>query len=269
MTTPAAYFTRQGDAFVPAPIAKGPWGQTVSGNFVGGLLAHAVAEAFDDPGFQPARFTVDLLRPVALEPVLAHCEAVREGKRLKLFHVKLSQTGTIVAQASALLLRRGEQPPGAVWSSTVTMPPLPPEPDDPRAEASMMVWAFGKRPELSGPSFDLTEWGHDGPKFVWLRDRVPLVEGHEVTPFVRVAMAGDVASSLTHYGTDGLCYINADYTLTLSRVPVGVAIGLAALTHHSVAGVATGTAAVFDADGPIGTATATALANPGFAPRPG
>jgi hypothetical protein len=64
-----------------------------------------------------------------------------------------------------------------------------------------------------------------------------------------------------------LYFINADYTLTLSRLPVGPDIGLVALTHSSHAGVATGTAALFDHTGQIGTATATTLANPGFAPR--
>lgn len=79
-------------------------------------------------------------------------------------------------------------------------------------------------------------------------------------------MAGDVASSLTHFGVDGLPFINADYTLTLSRLPDGPHLGLAALTHHSHTGVATGTPVVVDAAGPIGTATATALVTPGFNP---
>jgi hypothetical protein len=87
------------------------------------------------------------------------------------------------------------------------------------------------------------------------------------TPFSRAAMAGDVASSLTHYGTRGLQYINADYTLNLSRLPEGIDIGLAALTHTGHDGVATGTAALFDARGQIGTATASTLANSGYTPR--
>ena len=51
-----------------------------------------------------------------------------------------------------------------------------------------------------------------------------------------------MASSLTHYGAEGLQFINADYTLTLSRLPQGPYLGLAALTHYSHAGVATGVA---------------------------
>ncbi len=131
----------------------------------------------------------------------------------------------------------------------------------------MLIWAFGKDPDVSGASFDLTQWQHDGPKFVWLRDIKPLVDGVPLTPFIRAAMAGDVASSLTHYGTDGLHFINADFTLTLSRLPEGPDLGLAALTHSSHGGVGTGTAALFDRRGLIGSATATTLANPGFTAR--
>ncbi len=264
---PAAYFVADGDDFVPTSIAKGPWGASISGNFVGGLLGYVVERDAGEPDLQPARLTVDLLRPAAMVPLRARTAVVRQGRRLKLVHAELLQSDTVVAQASALLLRRGEQPPGEVWSSEVAMPPLPPDPDGPLDAVSMMVWAYGRDPKGAGLSFDLTEWGHNGPKYVWLRDVKPLVEDRSMTPLTRAAMAGDVASSLTHYGTTGLHYINADYTVTLSRLPVGSDIGLAALTHTSAAGVATGSAAMFDRQGPIGTATATALANPGFTPR--
>jgi hypothetical protein len=79
-------------------------------------------------------------------------------------------------------------------------------------------------------------------------------------------MAGDMVSSLTHYGTEGLQFINADYTLTLSRLPEGSYLGLAALTHYSHDGVATGAATIVDQHGPIGSGVATALSNPGFNP---
>ena len=39
---PAAYFVADGDDFVPTSIAKGPWGASISGNFVGGLLGYVL-----------------------------------------------------------------------------------------------------------------------------------------------------------------------------------------------------------------------------------
>jgi hypothetical protein len=38
------------------------------------------------------------------------------------------------------------------------------------------------------------------------------------------------------------------------------------MTHYAQAGVATGTATLFDEKGPIGSGVATALVNPGFSP---
>jgi len=273
MTTqlPPAYFMRDGADFAPTAIAKGPWGSSISGNFVGGMLGHAVERAVladgSDPDLQPARLTVDLLRPAAMAPLRIQTTIVRRGRRLVLVEAAVTQSDTVVAKASALFLRRGEQPPGAVWTSPVTMPPVPPEAGGRLDGVPILIWAYGKDPTVRGRAFDLTEWQHDGPKFVWVRDIKPLIDGEPMTAFTRAAMAGDVASSLTHYGTDGLHFINADYTLTLTRLPDGPDIGLAALTHSSHDGVATGTAAIFDRRGPIGTATANALANPGFTPR--
>lgn len=77
-------------------------------------------------------------------------------------------------------------------------------------------------------------------------------------------MAGDVTNPLTHWGTAGMRFINVDYTLTLSRLPEGPDIGLAALTHYSHDGIATGVTTLFDQRGPIGSGMATALADSRF-----
>ena len=110
----------------------------------------------------------------------------------------------------------------------------------------MLVWTYGKDAHTPGPGFGLDAWQHAGPKYIWVRDIRPLIDGEELTPFTRAAMAGDMVSSLTHYGTEGLQFINADYTLTLSRLPEGPYLGLAALTHYSHDGVATGVATIVD-----------------------
>lgn len=269
MTSPrfdSAYFVPDGDTFVPTANARGPWGQTVSGNYVGGLLGHvAERDHPGDDGMHPARLTVDLLRPVAMAPLKARSRVVRQGRRLCLLDTELVQGETVVARAGALFLRRGTQPPDDAWTASVHMPPLPPEPDD-AGGRTLLMWVYGPDTEDPKPAAGFDQWQHDGPKSVWLRDVTPLVAGHALTPFTRAAIAGDVASSLTGFGSGGLPFINADYALSLTRLPDGPYLGLTALTHYSADGISTGTAAVFDRHGPIGNATATALANPGFAP---
>ena len=263
---PSAFFIADRDTFVPQPIARCPWGETISGNYVGGILGHVLDRDAGDPEFQPARLTVDLFRPAALAPVRVDTTVTRQGRRLRLVDAVMTQSDTVVARASGLFLRRGEQPAAEIWSSTVTMPPVPPTPDPIPKGLATLVWTYGKNEHTPGPGFGLDAWQHAGPKYIWVRDIRPLVDGEPLTPFTRAAMAGDMVSSLTHYGTDGLQFINADYTLTLSRLPEGPYLGLAALTHYSHDGVATGVATIVDRHGPIGSGVATALSNPGFNP---
>jgi Acyl-CoA thioesterase N-terminal domain len=235
-------------------------------NYVGGILGHVLERDAGDPDFQPARLTVDLFRPAALAPVRVDTDITRQGRRLKLVDAVMTQDDTVVARASGLFLRRGEQPADEIWTSPVTMPPLPATPDQIPRGLAMLVWTYGNNDHTPGPDFGLSAWAHAGPKYIWVRDIRPLIEGEPLTPFTRAAMAGDMVSSLTHYGPSGLQFINADYTLTLARLPRGPYLGLAALTHYSHGGVATGVATVVDQFGPIGSGVATALANPGFAP---
>lgn len=264
MTT--AFFLPDGDTYRPTPMARGPWGHTISGNYVGGLLGHVIEQAAGDPDFQPTRLTVDLFRPAALSPVRVETAISRDGRRLRLVDATMSQDGKDVARATVLFLRRGDQPSGEIWTSPLTMPPPPPMPDRIPDDLPMLVWIYGRNEDSPTPNSDLSGWQHAGPKHIWVRDVIPLVADAPFTPFTRAAMVGDMASSLTHFSTDGLGFINADYTLTLSRLPEGPYLGMAALTHASHAGVATGTATVVDQHGPLGSATATALASPGFSP---
>uniref|UniRef100_A0A5Q5CKH5 Acyl-CoA thioesterase-like N-terminal HotDog domain-containing protein n=1 Tax=Mycobacterium sp. (strain JLS) TaxID=164757 RepID=A0A5Q5CKH5_MYCSJ len=266
---PTCFFVTDGEHYVPTPLARGPWGPSLSGNYIGGLLGRAVEqEVHDDLDMQPARLTVDLLRPVALQPVQLHSSVVRDGRRLRLVDAVMTQNDVMVARASALFLRRSEHTVDRVWTSPVTMPAVPAEPDELADDLPMVLRSYGRDPVEGSPGVGVTEWRHDGQKFAWLRETKLLVDDEPLSPFTRAVMAADVTSSLTHWGTAGLQFINADYTVTLSRLPEGVYIGLASVTHYSHAGVATGVAALFDEAGPIGSGLATALANPGFTPPP-
>ncbi|BDB43441.1 MULTISPECIES: thioesterase family protein [Mycobacterium] len=274
-STPAldAFFTVDGEFYLPGEMTRGPWGATMGGQIVGGLLGwgieqSGIEQSGIDADFQPARLTVDLLRPALLEPVQIHTSVQRAGRRLRLVDGTLVQNGKTVARASALFLRRGDHPEGEVWSAAVQMPPLPAGsagfPDD----MPFHIWGYGAT-SAGSPGIAAGEWEQThSQKFAWTRLFRPLVEGFPLTPFTRLAFVGDVTSSLTHWGTGGLRYINADYTVTASRLPEGEYVGLAAQSHYAAAGVATGSAILFDQHGPIGTSSALALAQPAEAFKP-
>jgi hypothetical protein len=266
---PTCFFVTDGTGYVPTRLARGPWGPSISGNYVGGLLGRAVEREVDDADLQPARLTVDLLRPVALKPLQMHSTVLRDGRRLRLVDAVMTQDDVIVARASGLFLRRSEHTTvDTVWTSPLIMPALPAEPVMLAGDVPMVFHSFGRDPVAGSPGVGVTEWRHHGQKFAWMRETKFLVDDEPLSPFTRAVMAADVTSSLTHWGTYGLQFINADYTITLSRLPEGVYIGLASMTHYSHAGVATGVATLFDQTGPIGSGMATALANPGFTPPP-
>lgn len=265
---PAAFFTVDGDSYLPGPMTRGPWGAAMGGQIVGGLLGWGIEQSGVDPGFQPARLTVDLLRPALLEPVQIQTSVQREGRRIRLVDGALVQNGRTVARASALFLRRADHPDGEVWSDSVQMPPLPSDSAGFPSDMPFLIWGYGAT-TAGSPGIAAGEWEQShSRKFAWTRLFRPMVRGFPLTPFTRLAFVGDVTSSLTHWGTGGLRYINADYTVTASRLPDGEYVGLAAQSHYGAAGVATGSATLFDRHGPIGTSVALALGQPADAFQP-
>ena len=256
------YFLRDESHYLPTEITRGGWGPSISGHVVGGLLGWAVERAVDDPQLQPARLTVDLPAPTALEPIEVHTRVRHDRRRLRLVEAVLIQRGAPVARGSALFLRRGPQPDGDVWSPSVQMPPLPLEDDGTYPSLFMRTYGWGAGIQNPDPEWATTT----GPKYTWLHETRPLIDDEPMTPFTRAAMAADITASIANWGTQGLQFINADYTLTLSRLPEGPHIGLASLTHYSHDGVATGSAVLVDHKGPIGSGASVSIAHSGFRP---
>jgi hypothetical protein len=256
------YFRRDGSRYVPTDIARGGWGPSLSGHVVGGLLAWAVERATDDPELHPARLTVDLPAPTALEPVEVHTRVHHDRRRLRMVEVVLTQRDAPVARGTALFLRRGAQPEGEVWSQPIQMPPLPIDNDHP----SLFVRTYGWGAGVQNPD---PEWPEGpGPKYTWLEETRPLIDDEPLGAFTRAAMAGDVTAAVANWGSRALEFINVDYTLTLSRLPEGPHIGLASLTHYSYDGVATGSAVLIDPKGPVGNCVSVSIAHSGFRPPP-
>ncbi|RVX40540.1 thioesterase superfamily protein [Nonomuraea polychroma] len=253
MSSTTAFFTQKQGELVPSPHARGPWSpDMLHGRLLGGLAARALEQRHAEPGLHFARLTVDLFRNSPMLPVTVETALVRDGRRIRVADATLSTEQGVIGRASAVLLRQSEPPDGP--QTLVTPAWDEPAPDGPPAEGP--GWK---------PPFDLwrlTEWGAPGPGRAWMRERHPLVDEEAVTPFVRAALAADFASPLSNAGTDGLRFINADYTLTLARLPESDVLGIEATGHLNAAGVATGHVTLHDAAGPIGFCVVTAVANP-------
>ena len=90
---PRGYFTPDGDSLVPSQVARGPWGNHLSGHVLGGILGRTLERETADPDLQPSRLTVDLLRPAALQPVQVRTSVQRQGRRICLVDAAAIETG--------------------------------------------------------------------------------------------------------------------------------------------------------------------------------
>ncbi|MCX4095409.1 acyl-CoA thioesterase domain-containing protein [Nocardia sp. alder85J] len=250
------YFTERDGALLPAPHARSWWtAGMLHGRLLAGLLARSLEQQHSGEGLHFARLTVDMFRNAPMEPLRVTTERVRDGRRIRVADAVVHASVGPVARAAAVLLRRGEQPTGFVpnipeWDA------LPPDqlPDTTKPDFPIQMFDAHNTP--------IGYWGDSGTlaRRIWVHEFSPLVAGESLTPFVRAALAADAASPMTHAGKK-LEFINADYTLLLSRLPMSDVVGLESGGHISEDGIAVGHATVYDIAGPIGHCTTTALAN--------
>ncbi|MCW2885364.1 MAG: hypothetical protein QOE54_3184 [Streptosporangiaceae bacterium] len=251
-----AFFTESDGLLLPARHAHGPWSpDMLHGRLLGGLMAWAIEREHAADGLHFARFTVDLYRNSPLVPLRVGTVRVRDGRRIRVADATISGEHGAVARASAVLLRRGEQPKGRIWNAPAWDVPAPEElPPLARASGFNLRWI---------PSGGATEDGFQSAERhrVWLRETRALVTGESLTPFIRVVLAADMASPMAHFGTAGLEFINADYTVSLSRLPLGDDIGIEGAGHLSDEGIAVGQCTLYDISGPVGFCATSAIAN--------
>lgn len=260
--SPYSFFTLgAGGEYLPTRYARSAWtDEMVNGPAVVAAAARSLQDEHGLEGFQPARLTVDLFAPVRFEPLTVRTEDVRSGNRIRVSDAHVEQDGRTVARATLVQLRRGEQPPGEIWrSGRVTEPP---------AEVLAEPLRAGQRP-FFGSDTSPGRWSTDmgaaqgsGRKSFWHRP-LDVIEGVPATPFQRAVTLAESTSLMTHWGTEGIGFINADLTVALARLPRSEDIGIEADEHLSDAGVAVGTATRFDRDGVFGTGTVVAVSNAG------
>ena len=258
MTEPRqSFFVPDGDALVPQPLAKGPWGQTLHGRIFGALCARAVDEYLAaDEGLMCARLTVDIFRAATMDPVWVTTRVVRQGRRILVLEVRIEQETGPVGEGKAMLLRTSEQPPGELLETPHWDVPTPPELGEPRPAmpGRVQMWDSWLIDDNSSNESRLRGG-------LWMRELHDLVEGEPLTPMVRLGATGDIAHPIANSSTEGLGFINSDYTIYLGREPRGEYLGIQPYGHISSFGVAAGQCIVHDLDGPIGFFSAAAIAN--------
>ncbi|MEE2030594.1 thioesterase family protein [Rhodococcus chondri] len=253
------YFTEADGNYSPTEYAESPWSaEMLNGPCVCGLLARELENHHAVEGFVPARFTVDLFKPVRAEVVRFTTTRVRDGNRIRVADAQLLQGGDVSARATVVYLRTSSQPPGTAWTRD-SHPEPPPAGLDGAPTGFVPTW-FGSDDHPEGWSQAISEHQNSSRKRLWAR-QLPVIVGEEPSPFVRAVTVGEATSLMANWSEKGVGFINADLTLTFSRLPSGPEVGVEADHHISSDGISVGTSVLFDRMGTFGAGTVTALSN--------
>ncbi|MCP3973957.1 MAG: thioesterase family protein [bacterium] len=250
-----ALFIPDGDHYLPTELTRGGWSDLAQhGSPPSGLLAVAIERVSTVAPMQVARFTIDLFRPVPLEPLRVETHVLRDGKRIQVVEGILLHGDLEVGRATALKIRTTEVALPEVEQEPWEQPP-PPEQGASIADS----WTFGSG---SLPRFHLDaveirsiddSFLQPGPGVSWFRLNQPVIAGQEPTPFVRLATLADLANGNSQaLDPEAYLYVNPDITLYAHRLPEGEWVGMKSAAHQHRSGIGLADTRVFDETGPLG-----------------
>ncbi|HEY2635752.1 MAG TPA: thioesterase family protein [Solirubrobacteraceae bacterium] len=238
---------------MPTELARGPWDPgSLHGGPVAALLAREL-EALEAPGpMEFTRVTVELLRPVPLEPLSVRAEVVRGGRRVQLVGATMRTGDVELCRATAWRLRVAEEP----VAEAVEPDPPPGAPADGRTVELPDAFYGGVTFGQGGVEarWVTGDWGL-GPAQVWMRLLVPVVAEEETTPLQRAMALGDFGNGLSSVVSwDTHVFVNTELSVFLERPAQGEWLGHDAVSRVAPTGAGVAESVLFDEHGRIGRA---------------
>ena len=248
-----AFYCLDGELATPSELTRGPWDPNAQhAGPPSALLARALELCEPRDGARVARVTVEILAPVPIAPLTVTSRVARPGRSVELLEASLAgpdgevmrARGWRVATADITVdWEQEEPPPGRESGEALEFFPT----GDSAGWHTAMEIVFARGRVLE-----------PGPATVWMRPRVPLVEGEAVTPLQRTLLAADGGNGVSApLDWSRFIFINTDLTVHLLRPPGGEWVCLDSVTH--VDGLGFTDTALWDERGRIGRAAQTLL----------
>jgi hypothetical protein len=245
-----------GEAFLASGRTAGPWSADAQhGGPPAALLGRAI-ERVTEPGRMVGRFTMDLLGPIPVGRLSVTAGVVRPGRTVALLQATLYDEGAsrTVARAQAWTFPLTGDGPAQDRS------PLPHTPEDGRSEEPPRSWysaGYMSSVEWRWIKGSVTELG---PAVVWMRPRIPLVPGEEMSPLQRLLTCVDSANgAAAALDPDRWSFLNTELTVHVLRPPVGEWICLDAHTVLGPGSVGVAVSGAHDEEGLVGRSSASLL----------
>ena len=256
---PEAFYEKAGDGFLATELTRGPWdpGAQHAGP-PSALVGRELERVPGGEGFQIARVSVEILRPVPIGAVRVEAELVRPGRSVQMLEASLTgEDGEKLVVARAWRIRTSEL---EIPDDVVTTPPPPPGPDEGD------VPGFFETGQSVGYHTAM-EWRsvgggflEPGPATVWMRMGCELVAGEAPTPLQRTLVAADVGNGISAVlDWRRFVFINVDLTVHLERMPEGEWVCVDAVTLPQRNGIGTAESVLCDERGRIGRAAQALL----------
>jgi hypothetical protein len=257
-----ALFERDGDRYIPTALTRGPWDpRAMHGGAPSALFTHVCEQHDPGPADFVARVTVELFRPVPLEPLTMRVRTIRPGRKVQWLEAALLDADDReMTRATVLRLRTTE----VDTSGAIGLDAEPAKSRD-TGRAPERLLAPGDVGFWTANDVEIVDgnWTEPGPGAAWFRLRCPVVAGELLSPASRVAAAADFGSGVgnplrfTH-----ATGINADVTVALHRHPVGEWVCLESGAWANPLGVGLAETRLHDEQGPLGRAVQTLLVEP-------
>jgi len=254
-----ALFVRNGDGYLAAALADGPWAQgALHGGAPAALLTHLLCGEMDGSGLALARLTCEFVRPTPRGPLRPRIEIIRPGRRVTLLDAALDDPdGREVTRARALFLA----------TSALDAPPADEPPPFPGPEAGEPTDWTVARPMFATDAMQISfvegRFREVGPATAWFRLRPEVLAGEPTRPLDRVAAVADFGNGIgSALSWDEHTFINADLTVYIDREPVDEWIALRARMQVHEGSVASAQSVLYDRRGRIGHATQSLLVAP-------
>ena len=245
------------EGFLATPSSAGPWAPGAQhGGPPAGLLLRAVERLPEAADRVVGRFTMELLGPVPVGPLVSSARLERPGRSVVMASAVLHDpvAGRDVASARAWLFPRGTGP-GDVGPA----PGHGPASGVPREKPVTWLGGYTEAVEWRWITGSVTD---AGPGVVWMRPP-GLVEGEETSPLARLMTCIDSASGASaaldvrEWG-----FLNTELTVHVLREPVGEWVCLDAETHLGPGSVGIATSTAYDELGPVARSSQALLVVP-------
>lgn len=258
---PAYYLPLSPGRFRSTAATASPWDpeRFQHGGPPTALLAAAIDDHLGDPGLRLAQVASDFLGPVPQGDLSVEVEDLRPGRRVRQTEARLlGPDGRLAARARTWHIAPGSIPIEAP-ARHHPVPPLP-EPPGPDGHPWQPDWGYGRSIEFRFVSGSMAE---PGPCRLWMRPRIPLIEGRPATGQERVLICADSANGASaELSWHDWLFIPPSITVVLRRHPAGEWIFMDATSHIAGDGIGLAEAVLADLAGHLGIAVQPLLVAP-------